>query len=244
VKAAIGLLRPLDAAQRSAARLHSMGYLAAFAPVTQIVASGAQPPGGAFDAILATSARAFAFLSDEDRARFASTRLFAVGEATLAAARSSGLAGAGVDALEAHELEQLLIAQAPPGARLLYLAARDRKPRLERALAAAGIRVEIVEIYRAEARPAWSADEARAVCDCAAVLHYSHRSAGLGLELAARAGFGEGFRALPHICLSSDVAAPLVNAGARTVGVAGEPRERALFVALQAEMERKGKPTV
>jgi uroporphyrinogen-III synthase len=214
-----------------------MSYCPVLAPVTRIVASGEQPPAGAFDAILATSARALEFLSGESLARLASTRLFAVGDATAASAIAHGLKGQQTIALDALRLAPLLIAQLPAGALLLYLAAQDRKSGLEAALEAAGIDVQAVEIYRAEARAGWSEEEARAVRQCAAALHYSRRSASLALELAARAGFAEHFRMLVHVCLSADVAEPLRRAGANSIVVANQPREEALFDALRAAVE-------
>jgi uroporphyrinogen-III synthase len=237
MRRSVALLRPVDAARRSAALAKAMGYCPVLAPVTRIVASGAHPPAWAFDAILATSARAFEFLSKESCARLASIRLFAVGDATAAAASTRGLKGQQTIAPDAVALAPLLIEQLPSGARLLYLAARDRKAGLESALDAAGIEVQAVEIYRAEARAGWSEDEAQGVRQCAAVLHYSGRSAALGIELATRAGFAAHFRALIHVCLSADVAEPLRRAGATSVVVASQPREEGLFDALQAAVE-------
>jgi uroporphyrinogen-III synthase len=237
MKGAIALLRPLDAARRSAALIQAMGYRPMLAPVTRIAASGAQPPTGAFDAILAASARAFEFLSGESLARLASTPLFAVGDATAAAASARGFKGQQTIAPDAVALAPLLIKQLPSGARLLYLAARDRKAGLESALDAAGIEAQAVEMYRAEARACWSEDEARGVRQSAAALHYSSRGAALGVELAVRAGFAELFRALIHVCLSADVSEPLRRAGATSIVVASQPREEALFDALQAAVE-------
>ncbi len=50
-----------------------------------------------------------------------------------------------------------------PRSRVLYLAGRDRKSALEAALSEAGHLTTPVEVYAAEARAAWSEDEARAV---------------------------------------------------------------------------------
>ena len=231
-------MRPLDAALGSAKLLEAMGYRPIIAPVTQIVAAGARPPGEGFDAVLATSARAFAFLSGESCARLASAPLFAVGEETAAAARARGLAGRGAIASDAPSLTPMLLAQFSSGARLLYLAAQDRKSGIETALAAAGIEVRTVEIYRAEARSGWSGQEAHDIRQCAVALHYSRRGAALAIEFAARAGCAEPFRALTHVCISTDVAGPLRRAGAGAIAAANQPNEAALFVALQAAMPR------
>ncbi len=234
VTLAVALFRPVDEAHRSAALLQAMGYRSVLAPVAQIVATGLSPSEGEFDAIIATSARAFAFLSTEDRARLASTPLFAVGEATAASAKACGLAGKQTVAADAASLAPMFVPRWPGGARLLYLTARDRKGELEAAFAAAGFEVFAAEIYRAEALAGWSDEEAQAVAQCAAALHYSRRSAALAVDFAARAGCAEQFRALTHVCLSADVAEPLRAVGAATIALAREPSETGLFVALQA----------
>ena len=231
---AVALFRPIDEALRSAALLREMGYRPVLAPVAQIVATGLGLPKGRFDAIIAGSARAFAFLSTEDRARLASTPLFCVGEATAAAASACGLAGKQTVAADAASLAPMFAPRWPGGARLLYLAARDRKGELEAALAAAGFEVFAAEIYRAEALAGWSDEEAQAVAQCAAALHYSRRSAALAVDLAARAGCAEEFHALTHLCLSADVAEPLRAIDVSEIAVAREPSESALFLALQA----------
>lgn len=231
---AIALLRPIDVARRSAALLAALGYATVLAPVTHIVATGAQPPDSGFDAVLATSARALVFLSNESCARLAAAPLFAVGEASIAAAAARGLAGAATVASDSASLTPLILTRLPRGARLLYLAAHDRKSDLERALTAAGVAVHIAEIYRAEARPAWSEAEISALRTCGAALHYSSRNAVLALRLAARAGCAEAFRALTHVCLSQDVAEVLRADGAGAIAVAGQPSEAALFAALQS----------
>ena len=148
-------------------------------------------------------------------------------------AREAGLALAGEPAADASALAERLVRTLPPGARLLYLAGRDRKPALEAALAAAGLVVHAVELYAADAREAWSAREAGAVAGCDGALHYSRRTAALSLALAARAGLAERFRALLHVCLSAEVAEPLAADGATRIAVAAAPDEAHLLAALE-----------
>src|ERR1019366_4802217 len=100
---------------------------------------------------------------EADRARLATIPLYVVGARAARAARDTGLAVAGEPAADAAALAERLARALPPGARLLYLAGRDRKPTLETALAAAGLVVQAVELYAAESRETWSAGEARAV---------------------------------------------------------------------------------
>jgi uroporphyrinogen-III synthase len=116
---------------------------------------------------------------------------------------------------------------------VLYLAGRERGNALEAALSQAGHVATPVEVYAAEARAAWSDEEARAVAGCAAALHYSRRSAALAVELAKRAGLADSFSALLHVCLSADVGEPLRACGAARLVCASEPREDRLVDALE-----------
>ena len=156
----IALMRAEDDSEATAAELAARGFEAVIAPAIEIRALPAAPPEGRFDALVATSPRAIHALGEADRARLATIPLHVVGARAARAARDAGLALAGEPAADAAALAERLARTLPPGARLLYLAGRDRKPTLEAALAAAGLAVEAVELYAAEAREAWSAREA------------------------------------------------------------------------------------
>ncbi|WP_158818961.1 uroporphyrinogen-III synthase [Methylocapsa sp. S129] len=227
----VALMRPIAAAERSATLLRARGFEPAFAPVMQIVATGAEPPDENFDAVIATSANAFAFLSAEARDRLAKLRLYVAGERTAAAALAAGFAGTDEIAADARSLAALLAARPRPS-RFLYLAARDRKSDIESVLCAAGHGVVAIEVYAAEARPAWSASETQTFASCAAALHYSRRSAELTIALAERAGLGEGLRATLHGCISKDAAEPLRSIGAKRIVVAAGAQESLLIDAL------------
>ena len=229
----IALMRPQNEAEATAAELAARGFEAVIAPAIEIRALPAAPPEGRFEALVATSPRAFLALGDADRARLARIPLYVVGARAARAARDAGLAPAGEPAVDAAALAERLARTLPSAARLLYLAGRDRKPTLEAALAAAGLAVQAVELYAAEAREAWRADEARAVAACDGALHYSRRTAALAVALAARAGFAERFRAIDHFCLSADVAEPLVAGGAARIVCADAPDEARLIAALE-----------
>lgn len=229
----IALMRPQNEAEATAAELAARGFEAVIAPAIEIRALPAAPPEGRFDALVATSPRALLALGDADRARLARIPLHVVGARAARAAREAGLTLAGEPAVDAAALAERLARTLPSAARLLYLAGRDRKPTLEAALAAAGLAVQAVELYAAEAREAWRAGEARAVAACDGALHYSRRTAALAVALAARAGFAERFRAIDHFCLSADVAEPLVAGGAARIVCADAPDEARLIAALE-----------
>jgi uroporphyrinogen-III synthase len=226
-------MRPIEDARRSAEALGKRGFEPVLAPVIAIRATGMQPPAGNYEAVLATSANAFRSLSLEARAALRDLPICVAGERTAAAAKAVGLPDAEIIAPDAAALAAALAGRAPRGARLLYLAGRDRKGDLETALAAAACRVVALEVYVAEARSAWSGEEALAFSTCAAALHYSRRSAELAWDLAARAGLGGAFRTMSHACISQDAAAPL-RAVAGRIGIASATEESPLLDALEA----------
>jgi uroporphyrinogen-III synthase len=224
-------MRPVAAAKRSAALLRERGFEPVFAPVIQIVATGAEPPDEKFDAIIATSANAFAFLSQKARGDLGKLKLYVAGERTAAAAVAAGFVEPEEIAADAHSLAASLAVRGPQS-HFLYLAARDRKSDIESALCAAGHRVVTIEVYVAEARPSWSASEAGAFASCSAAVHYSRRSAELTIILAERAGLADHLRATLHGCISKDAAEPLRSIGAKRIVVAAGAQESLLIDAL------------
>jgi uroporphyrinogen-III synthase len=201
--------------------------------VIEIRAAGALPPPGRFDAIVASSAKAIALLAPAARAAILGSPLYVVGEQTAAAATAAGLRLALAPAPDVAALTAALCERLAPRSQVLYLAGRERKRALEAALSAAGHVTTPVEVYVAEARAAWSEDEARAVAACEAALHYSRRSAGLAAELAERAGLAGPFRAMLHVCLSPDAGEPLLAWGAARVIYAPQPSEDRMIEALE-----------
>jgi uroporphyrinogen-III synthase len=223
----IALFRAREDAAGSAARLRRLGFAVANLPVIEIAPRPFAPAKTRYDAVVATSAKAF--LSDAPVER--ASPLFVVGVRTAHAAESRGWRLAAPPAPDAARLIEALERLTSPGASLLYLAGRDRKGGLEAALG--GTRaLEIVEAYAAEAREAWSPAEARALAASTAALHYSARSAALAARLAEAAELSGRFAAMAHICLSEDVAEPLKAIGAAQVFVADAPEEAALLATL------------
>jgi uroporphyrinogen-III synthase len=219
--------RPEADAQRTAARLAERGHAAILAPVTVIVPTNAPPPGDPWDAVLLTSANAVPAL----RQLSVGTRpVFAVGPRTAAAARAAGIADVHEAEGAASALAALVQAMLPAGTHLLHAAAQDRKDEPERSLLTAGYPVLVWETYRAkpvEEPPEALADGLR-TGRIDAALHFSRRSASILVRLVEAAGLLQPFRALPHLCLSADVAAALHQVGG-TVEVAAAPREEILL---------------
>jgi uroporphyrinogen-III synthase len=228
-------MRAREDAERTAARLAELGRASVIAPVTAIVATGAEAPPGPFDLAVATSAKAFDLLDEAFREAIGGIPLFVVGARTARAAAAKGLAIEEPAAPDVAALRARLGTRLRAPSRAIYLAGRDRKSELETALAAAGHRVAVIEIYEARERPAWTAGEAEEIARCGSALHYSARGAALASRLAGRAGIGEVFRSLRHVCISEDAAAALRAAGIERVVAARAADEDALFAALAVE---------
>jgi uroporphyrinogen-III synthase len=114
---------------------------------------------------------------------------------------------------------------------LLYCTGEDRAGDLAGALRAHGLQVETVCVYRASIVADLAPDVCAAFAGDAidAILHYSARTAAAFVAAATTAGIRDLSIQARHLCLSSQVAAPLAAAGATTIDVASEPNEQALF---------------
>lgn len=226
--------RPERGALATAARLRSRGHQPVIAPVIEIIASGVALPDGTFDAVIVTSAQAIDALSPEIAGDLLDIPLLAVGTRTVAAAKSKGFLNIAAPATDAAELVASLREAGKLFRNVLYLAGRDRKPLIERSFDALGLSCSVVEVY--EARPLAALPDAARLAlqagEADAVLHFSRRSAEIFLRLAIQTGLLEALRAPRHICLSPDVAQPLL-AYALTAEIAARPDAEALFEALE-----------
>ncbi|WP_410824707.1 uroporphyrinogen-III synthase [Methylobacterium oryzisoli] len=227
----IWVARPLPAGARTAARLRRLGHVPLLAPVLDLAPSHAPPPEGPFDALVLTSANAVPAAA---AAGLTDLPAYCVGGRTAAAARAAGLAAVHDADGDAASLAALVAGALPPGARLLHAAGRERKPEPAATLSAAGFSVTVWTAYAA--RPLAHLPDAAAAALAQgrldAALHYSRRSAATALGLARAAGRERAFARLAHLCLSPDVAAPLVAAGIVSHFVAAQPTEEALLAGL------------
>lgn len=215
-----------DDATRTARALAALGHDACLAPVTRIVPTGDRQPDAAYDALVVTSAHAAGALARLDRRK----PVFAVGARTADAVRAQGYADVSVAEGDAASLSRLVRRNLPSGLALLHVTGRHHKEEPAASLTAAGFPVTSWEAYEARAVEVLpeGAAEALRTGQIGAALHYSRRSADLVVRLAEAAGLASNLRAVPHLCLSSDVAAPLAAGGAET-RVAEEPSEEALL---------------
>ncbi|MBV9066982.1 MAG: uroporphyrinogen-III synthase [Methylobacteriaceae bacterium] len=229
------LTRAQADAERTAERLTQLGHKSIVSPVIEIVAASAAIPAGNFDAVIATSAHAFA---RTNVASLLHLPLYVVGERTCEAVRDCGWRGA----IDVSANAQALIARIRGDGslkNLLYLAGRDRKPDIEAAAREIGLDLHVIETYIAQDASSLSenAKDAMRSGDIDAVLHYSRRSAELFIALAQRAALWPNATKLRHLAISEDAAAPLIAAGA-SAQAAASPDEAHLLTLLRAAARR------
>lgn len=239
----VALTRSSEDAAATAKRLTALGFTPLLAPALAIRPTGAEPPEGAFAALIATSAAAFTVLPPERYAKLRSLPLYVVGERTAEVAARIGLSVPRAIAPGAATLAALVCDRLPLKSSVLYLAGRDRTGDIEQTLAAAGHRVALCEIYEALARDAWSADEAQAFADSDAALYYSRRSAEIAVSLARQAALNEKLNAILHICISESAAEPLRAAAVQNIVVAAQATEAGLIEALKERAQAKFRAT-
>ncbi len=234
------MLRARDDAARTAEKLRALQFEPVLSPVLEIAATGARMPQGAYDAVLATSAKGVEFARGAEALK--ALPFHAVGERTAHAARALGF-HLDIVAANAEAILPSLLARHPAPAHFLYLAGRDRQQTLEAGLKTAGHRVAAVEVYEARAAKALSqhAIDAIAAGEIDAVLHYSRRSAEIFIALATAAGIMETTRDALHLTLSQAVAEPLLCENFPNVGVAERPDEEHLqaLLAMQGDKARR-----
>ena len=221
------LTRARADAERTAARLALLCHESIISPVVEIVGLAAKVRAQKCDAVVATSAHAFAPI---DVRELAHTSLYVVGERTREAARAAGWIAPIHVGADARELTALLRQDSqrnsPRLRHLLYLAGRDRKPDIEAAAAEMDLSLEVMETYAAREVSSLTreAEDALRAGTLGAALHYSHRGAELFVALAQRAGLWAEVKKLAHFALSADAAEPLASTGAPTT-IAPRPDE-------------------
>jgi len=243
---AILITRPAPDDQATAEVLRAKGHDVLRAPMLRYEPVAFQiDPDLSVDALLVTSANALRALAETPMpGRWRNIPLFAVGDRTARAARAAGFERIEVADGDGASLRDLVVARmrtkaarskpAKKPAGLLYLAAADRAVDLGGELEAFGFNVVTVTTYRMIATPELPA----AVCDAfsanriEAVLHYSRRSGRAFIDAVRAAGVEISALAVPHCCISDNVASVVRDAGASQVAVAQTPDENALFDAL------------
>jgi uroporphyrinogen-III synthase len=229
VRRTVLVTRPEPGATETAGRLTALGFEPLVMPMTRIVPLDPPPPTNDCDAVAVTSPNALRRAPPRLLRHIAGKPLFAVGEATAAAARDRGFAvehadgtAAGLAGLIAHRLQA--------GSRILYLAGTVRTDGFEHALARHGLAVETVEIYDAPEIEHGKRDLAslRAAPPFAALV-YSRRAGDLLAVLAASDLVPGAFDDTVFLCISRKAASPLERIAAGRIEVSAEPTEEALL---------------
>ncbi len=238
---AILVTRPQPDNDTTTARLRDRGLTVLPAPMLRFESVAFQDDADAhYGAVIVTSANALRAIADQPVSEtLLRLPLFAVGERTAEAARETGFAkviSADGDATALRELlvERVKAKKLKKSATLLYLAGADLARDLAGELGERGFNVVTHTSYRMAPVLTLPADvaEAFAAGRIEVVLHYSRRSARAFFAAASAAGVEISALAIPHCCLSDQVASVARDAGAAQVMVAKTPDENALFAAL------------
>jgi uroporphyrinogen-III synthase len=236
---AVLVTRPHPDNETTAASLRAKGYEVMQAPMLRFEPVACSGLDAEYGAVIATSANALRAVEGQLGDGLLKRPVFAVGETTAAAARKSGFGKVAAANSDAAGLRDLVLAsvkkrQFRKSDALLYLAGADLTQDLASEFGADGLNVVTVTTYRMAAVPSLP----RAACDAfaanavQAVLHYSQRSARAFLDAARGDGVEISALAVPHCCLSQNIAAILHEAGAQVFSAAA-PDEKALFAALE-----------
>ncbi|MFZ1430799.1 MAG: uroporphyrinogen-III synthase [Geminicoccaceae bacterium] len=226
--------RPLGQAARTARLLEARGHDVLIDPVLEVRLLPVPLLGADIVAVAVTSANAVPALAAIDPG----LPVFAVGEATAAAARAVGSSreirvaeGSGI------ALAQLIGRSATPGrGTILHLAGTDVRPGFEKELVESGYGYRRAIVY--ETMPTADMDPAAAAAirdhRLDAVLLYSPRSAALWAAKVSRLGLGPHLHGTIAACLSNAVAAPLRGLVLREVRVARAADQKSLLGCLDA----------
>jgi uroporphyrinogen-III synthase len=225
--------RPEPDAQHTAKALRERGHEVMVAPMLRIEPVAADFGLGPWDALVLTSANSCRALARHPRLGELMTHaVFVVGRQSADAARKAGFANVTSADGNTKNLARLLQERLGAGAkRLLYIAGEDRAADLAGDLAAHGLSMKTVVIYRAVKVTDFpdSTREALAAEHIGGVLHFSRRSVEAYLACAETAQILDRSLTPFHYCLSPQVARPLMQAGASAVRVAAQPDEAALI---------------
>lgn len=227
--------RPQPDANRTATRLRALGHT----PLVQPMLSPEYLPldiSGVPAAIAVTSrngVRALAFLPNA--ARWTRVPVFTVGAATAEAARQAGFANVRSANSDSAALADLISAVLDPAAgEILYPAAEDRRPDLERILPQRGFRVRVAVAYRMTPARSLSPQVAAALAarQVDGVLLYSARTATVFAELIAAAGLNDALAAAGIYAISRATADAAAWPDPSRLRIAGEPSEEAILALL------------
>lgn len=220
------VLRPQPGADATAARAAALGLAATVAPLfTTIALPWAAPSPDAYDALMLTSANAVR-LGGAQLASYRALPVFAVGEATAAAARAAGFAN--VRAGDTDIVALLALVAAAGVTRLLHLTGREHRDVGHPALT-----IHRVPVYAADAEAALPDPARAALAEGAVAMLHSPRAAACFAALVDD-------RAPIRIAAISAAAARAAGDGWAAVAVADKPNDDALLAAAARLCDQAG----
>ncbi len=231
--------RPLPQGDATARKVEAMGHRPVLMPLTEIrpLDPGPLSVNPATVAMtVATSANALIHAPAPLVGALRDIPFCGVGAATEHAAMVCGFSDTDHAGGDAVSLAGHVAAHLPLGARLVYLCGRVRKPDLEERLTDAGLETVAIETYGTlqVSYPTEFLTAQFVAHDRPAVLLYSHNAAQRLLALLEQAELAQAPDSMVFFCLSSDIAAPLREAGFTAIRIAEAPTEDALLSALGA----------
>jgi len=226
--------RPRPDGDDTARRLAAFGLSPTVCPLMHMRVTKARlPDAGDLSGLIVTSANAIrALLHRGALDPYLGLPLYAVGEKTALVANEAGFVRVESAGGDADALIDLVGLGAEAG-RYFYPSAKQTARDLSRALSASGLSVIAAEVYAMQAVRRLPKDIVAELAEGAfsAVLVYSRRSATLFAELAAPVLTPERRRALGFVCLSENVAEPLVAYGFPRIVLTDFPSEEAMMAA-------------
>lgn len=234
--------RPEDEAASFKRALEALGHDVTISPMLEI--ERLAPPVALDDvqALVATSRNGLKALAAHPE--FAAAKrlpLFAVGPATAALARSQGFPRIFEGPSAARDLVPLITANtASPGGPLLHLAGDRLAFDLKASLAAQGLELHQVTLYRSVAASALTsaAQAALRVKHFDAIVLMSPRSAMIFADLAAKAGLWDMACRSVFLCLSASVADKLAPFGPYHVEIAERPNMQEMLALIRRIVQR------
>ncbi|WP_421953015.1 uroporphyrinogen-III synthase [Pelagibacterium sp.] len=224
--------RPRADAERTAAGLAALGLEPIIAPMLEErFTDVALPDAGGFAAVALTSANGVrALAAHPDGENFATLRVYAVGEHTASEARAAGFAQVSAAEGTLHDLSSRIIADRPSG-KILYPAAHHQSGDLAGLLAGAGLVVDMRVLYQMQAATVLAPDLAKrlAIGDIDGAVFYSRRTAEIFAGLVASRDYGALRAGIYCLCLSENVAQPLIESHFLRIGLADYPSHEAMM---------------
>lgn len=224
------VLRPQPGADATAARAAGIGLTATVAPLfTTAALPWDAPAPDAYDVLMLTSANAVR-LGGVQLAAYRGLPVFAVGEATAAAARAAGFAT--VRAGDTDIVALLALIAGAGFRRVLHLTGREHRDVGHPALG-----IDRVPVYAANAVGALPEAARTALAEGAVAMLHSPRA---GACFAALIDTGAGDRAAIRIAAISAAAAAAAGEGWAAVAVAEMPNDSALLAATARLCDQAG----